>query len=128
MALIFQVDIIVSEWMGYFLLFESMLDTVLWARDRYLSPDGVLLPDRCSVSLVAIADPDLYRRNLGFWDDVYGFKMSCMKTEVAKEPSLNILREKSVVSQPCVVKVSSLIKSTVEPGNYRHPGNSEKLS
>jgi len=31
-----QVDIIVSEWMGYFLLYESMLDTVLWARDRYL--------------------------------------------------------------------------------------------
>jgi protein arginine N-methyltransferase 1 len=31
-----KVDIIVSEWMGYFLLYESMLDTVLWARDRYL--------------------------------------------------------------------------------------------
>jgi hypothetical protein len=33
-----KVDIIVSEWMGYFLLYESMLDTVLWARDRYLVP------------------------------------------------------------------------------------------
>ena len=31
-----HVDIIISEWMGYFLLYESMLDTVLWARDRYL--------------------------------------------------------------------------------------------
>ena len=30
------VDVLVSEWMGYFLLYESMLDTVLWARDRYL--------------------------------------------------------------------------------------------
>ncbi|TKA69419.1 hypothetical protein B0A49_05494, partial [Cryomyces minteri] len=28
-----KVDIIISEWMGYFLLYESMLDTVLWARD-----------------------------------------------------------------------------------------------
>ena len=37
-----QVNIIVSEWMGYFLLFESMLDTVLWARDKYLSK-GLLL-------------------------------------------------------------------------------------
>ncbi len=25
-------DIIVSEWMGYFLLYEGMLDTVLYAR------------------------------------------------------------------------------------------------
>ena len=25
-----EVDIIISEWMGYFLLYESMLDCVLW--------------------------------------------------------------------------------------------------
>lgn len=31
-----HVDIIVSEWMGYFLLFENMLDTVLYARDKWL--------------------------------------------------------------------------------------------
>ena len=30
-----QVDVIVSEWMGYALLFESMLDSVLHARDRH---------------------------------------------------------------------------------------------
>lgn len=35
-----QFDIIISEWMGYFLLFEAMLDSVLWARDRYLAPGG----------------------------------------------------------------------------------------
>ena len=35
-----KVDIIISEWMGYFLLFESMLDSVLWARDKYLAPGG----------------------------------------------------------------------------------------
>lgn len=36
-----QVDIIVSEWMGYCLLYEAMLDSVLYARDRYLAPDGL---------------------------------------------------------------------------------------
>ena len=29
-----QVDVIVSEWMGYGLFFECMLDSVLYARDR----------------------------------------------------------------------------------------------
>ena len=37
-----KVDIIVSEWMGYFLLYESMLDTVLWARDHYLACNRIL--------------------------------------------------------------------------------------
>lgn len=29
-----QVDVIVSEWMGYTLFFETMLDSVMYARDR----------------------------------------------------------------------------------------------
>jgi hypothetical protein len=31
-----KVDIIISEWMGYFLLYESMFDSVLFARDKWL--------------------------------------------------------------------------------------------
>lgn len=40
------VDIIISEWMGYFLLYESMLDCVLDARDKYLAQGGFLFPDK----------------------------------------------------------------------------------
>ena len=36
-----KVDIIISEWMGYFLLYESMLDSVIYARNKYLKEDGV---------------------------------------------------------------------------------------
>ena len=31
-----EVDILISEWMGYFLFYESMLDTVIFARDKWL--------------------------------------------------------------------------------------------
>lgn len=31
-----KVDIIVSEWMGYSLFYESMLNTVIFARDKWL--------------------------------------------------------------------------------------------
>ncbi|PHJ25601.1 histone arginine methyltransferase prmt3 [Cystoisospora suis] len=47
------VDIIVSEWMGYALLFESMLYTVLHARDEYLRPHGLLVPSRAILGLCA---------------------------------------------------------------------------
>ena len=45
-ACCWQVDIIISEWMGYALLYESMLDTVLVARDKWLAPDGIIMPDK----------------------------------------------------------------------------------
>ena len=53
-----QVDVIISEWMGYALLYESMLDTVLFARDRWLAPGGVLLPDKASLWVTAIEDAE----------------------------------------------------------------------
>lgn len=53
-----QFDIIISEWMGYFLLYESMLDTVLLARDKYLKPDGLIFPDNATMFLAAIEDQD----------------------------------------------------------------------
>lgn len=34
-----KVDIIVSEWMGYCLFYESMLNTVIYARDKWLVTD-----------------------------------------------------------------------------------------
>ena len=57
-----QVDIIVSEWMGYFLIYESMLDTVLYARDKYLRKGGHILPDTASLHICAIEDAE-YRRD-----------------------------------------------------------------
>jgi len=51
-------DIIISEWMGYFLLYESMLDTVLLARDKYLKPGGLIFPDNASMYICAIEDQD----------------------------------------------------------------------
>ena len=53
-----QFDIIISEWMGYFLLYESMLDTVLLARDKYLKPGGLMFPDNASLYICAIEDQD----------------------------------------------------------------------
>ena len=51
-----QVDIIISEWMGYFLLYESMLDSVLWARDKYLCKGGKMLPDTATMYVAGIED------------------------------------------------------------------------
>jgi protein arginine N-methyltransferase 1 len=73
-----QVDIIISEWMGYFLLYEGMLDTVLQARDRYLAPGGKMLPDIAKIYIAAIEDSEYKQDKIGFWDNVYGVNMSCL--------------------------------------------------
>jgi protein arginine N-methyltransferase 3 len=75
-----KVDIIISEWMGYGLLFEGMLDSVLRARDMYLKPDGILVPSHCNIRLAPIESPSWIAQSTGeqFWEDVYGFDFSPM--------------------------------------------------
>lgn len=67
-----QVDIIVSEWMGYALLYESMLDSVLLARDRFLRPGGLMVPSQCQMILALCDATQIYKDRIGFWTDVYG--------------------------------------------------------
>ena len=39
-------------------LYESMLDTVLLARDKYLAPGGKLFPDKATIYMAAIEDQE----------------------------------------------------------------------
>ena len=51
-----HVDVIVSEWMGYFLLRESMVQSVLYARDRWLKPGGLMYPATARIMLHQLED------------------------------------------------------------------------
>ncbi|KAM3860851.1 protein arginine N-methyltransferase 6 [Diretmus argenteus] len=76
-----MVEVIVSEWMGYALLHESMLNSVLYARDKWLKkPGGLILPSRAELFIAPVSDPVVEDR-LNFWctvKDQYGVDMSCM--------------------------------------------------
>lgn len=104
-----HVDIIISEWMGYFLLYESMLDTVLYARDRYLVPNGRIFPDKATMIITAIEDAEYKEQKIHFWDDVYGFDMSCIKTTALHEPLVDIVAAKAVVSDECTFKTIDIL-------------------
>uniref|UniRef100_A0A8C6SNU6 Protein arginine N-methyltransferase 3 n=1 Tax=Neogobius melanostomus TaxID=47308 RepID=A0A8C6SNU6_9GOBI len=99
-----KVDIIVSEWMGYFLLFESMLDSVLYARDMYLADGGSVFPDLCTMSLAAVADPLKHGEHVAFWESVYGFDMSVMKAVVIPEAAVEVVSAETLISEPAVIK------------------------
>jgi len=116
-----KVDIIISEWMGYCLLYESMLPTVLFARDKWLKPDGVILPDKANIYLVAIEDADYKDDKINFWDNVEGFDMSCIKKSAIQEPLVDVVDPKQIISS--VSRLSAIDINTVktEELNFKSP-------
>jgi protein arginine N-methyltransferase 1 len=91
-----QVDIIISEWMGYFLLYESMLDTVLVARDRWLKPGGLIFPDKAIMYIAAIEDAQYREEKIDFWNNVYGFRMKSIREAALREPLVDTVEGKAV--------------------------------
>ena len=93
-----QVDIIISEWMGYCLLYEAMLDSVLWARDHYLAPDGLMVPSQCKLMIAAMHDSDYINDNVLFWSNVYGFRMSAMQERIREDAMISHLPVSAMAS------------------------------
>lgn len=141
-----EVDIIISEWMGYFLLYESMLDTVLWARDKYLRKDGsgLIFPDKATIFMAGIEDGEYKDEKIGckshlasvhsvvrysytdicvVWDNVYGFDYTPLKLTALTEPLVDTVELKAVVTDPCAVLTLDLY--TVQPADlaFRLPFN-----
>jgi protein arginine N-methyltransferase 6 len=102
------VDVIVSEWMGYALLYESMLSSVINARDRWLKPGGLMLPSYATLYMAPITNSLKYAQSIDFWRNVYGIDMSAMlplaKQISFEEPCIETIMAENVLSWPVVIK------------------------
>jgi type I protein arginine methyltransferase len=137
-----KVDIIISEWMGYFLLYESMLDTVLYARDKYLEKDGLIFPDKATIYVCGIEDGDYKDEKIGckcfvatetfntheywqpiVWDNVYGFDYSPLKATALSEPLVDTVEVKAAVTDPASVITLDLYTCTTADLAFEIPFN-----
>ncbi|KAL6861509.1 hypothetical protein ACP4OV_017209 [Aristida adscensionis] len=130
-----KVDVIISEWMGYFLLRESMFDSVICARDRWLKPDGVMYPSHARMWLAPIRtglgdkkmeDLDAAMDDWSLFVEetrtFYGVNMNALtkayKTEhekyYLKSAIWNNLHPNQVIGQAAVIKEIDCLTATVD--------------
>ncbi|KAI8570856.1 hypothetical protein RHMOL_Rhmol01G0070000 [Rhododendron molle] len=129
-----KVDVIISEWMGYFLLRESMFDSVIFARDRWLKPTGVMYPSNARMWLAPIrsrlADHKMsdYEGSMSGWcsflDETkayYGVDMSVLTKPYSEEQKKyylqtslwNNLHPNQVIGTAAIIKEIDCLTVTV---------------
>lgn len=114
-----HVDIIVSEWMGYCLLYEAMLDSVIWARDKYLRPDGLMVPSHMNMWVAPVADPEYVADKFTFWRDVYGFDMKAMQQGIYEEAAVLHMPTNTMCGTPSMFRQLSLHTTTVKDLSFK---------
>jgi len=85
-----QVDIIISEPIGFLLVHERMLESYVVARDRFLKPDGLMMPSTGSIVLCPFTDDAIYKEQtdkIAFWEtkDFYGVDLSAVVEQATLE-------------------------------------------
>lgn len=103
-----EVDIIVSEWMGYCLLYEAMLPSILFARDKYLKPDGLLVPSSATLWIAPFKDEEYLSEHVSYWRDVYGFDMKAMQEGMYDEVHIQARPKSSLCGAACPFKILDL--------------------
>lgn len=71
-----QVDMIISVLTGNFLLQEDLLPTLLYARDQYLKPGGLMIPSAAVMDTVPVSLPVFYEKQINIWSQPY-FGLDC---------------------------------------------------
>ncbi|KAF7950441.1 hypothetical protein EAE96_007726 [Botrytis aclada] len=120
-----HVDIIVSEWMGYCLLYEAMLDSVIWARDKYLKPDGLMVPSHMNMWVAPVADPEYVADHIDFWRDVYGFDMKAMQAGIHDDTQVLDMPASTICGEPFPFLQLSLHTTTVKDLTFKRKWESK---
>ncbi|GFE52901.1 histone arginine methyltransferase PRMT3 [Babesia ovis] len=98
----FKADILISEWMGYGLLYENMLPSVLFARDKYLRDDGLMVPSKVKMGFFGLDLYDNLVTKIKQWNEPkYGLVLSGLRyeaTELLKEPTVEVVDPSCIVS------------------------------
>ncbi|XP_023033146.1 protein arginine N-methyltransferase 1 [Drosophila willistoni] len=105
-----KVDGIVSSWMGQCLLYESSVLEVVEARDRWLKPNGFILPDLASLYMLGSQEQKLKESLCNWWLSVSGFNMNALRQYSLAEPRFLRMQGEKILTMAHRVMSMDLLK------------------
>ena len=113
-----RVDVIVSDIRGILPYCGPSISAIADARDRWLKPDGVLIPASDTVWLAPVEGDDVYHRYKHPWaENAFGFDMSAGHKVVVNEWRHARAAPDGLLSDP--VKIADIDYRTISDPNMR---------
>ena len=103
-----KASVVISEWMGFYLVHEAMLDSVLWARDFLCEPNPLIMPSNCRIWAAIVSNEKFRHEELEIWREpvLCGIDMSSIgmarAVELTATPQIEVLEHAQLLSQPAV--------------------------
>jgi len=96
-----KVDIILCDWLGYGFFFNSLISSVLFAREKWLINGGVIYPDKARLHIAGVENQGRKFQRVDWWKSVYEFDMSVLRQYALKEPVIATVKDKTITTTSC---------------------------
>jgi protein arginine N-methyltransferase 1 len=77
-----QADVIISDLRGVLPLFQKHIPSIIDARQRFLVPGGIMIPQQDKLWITPIEDSEIYNGYTEPWDNRYGLNLDAAKRVV----------------------------------------------
>lgn len=79
------------------------------------------MPDRATLYVCAIEDRTYKDEKINWWDQVYGFDMSCIRKVAISEPLVDVVDPKQVITNACLIKELDMYTVKEEDLSFSSP-------
>jgi type I protein arginine methyltransferase len=96
-----KADVLVSETLGSFGIDENTLEFTVDARERFLKPGGVMIPQGLTLYLAPVQAAEV-RKKIDFWRNIQGIDFSPAREVFGKKIMVETVEPGELLSEPAV--------------------------
>lgn len=94
-----KADVIVSELIGHLAFEEGMAETIPDARERFLKPQGALIPSFVSLHAALVCEREIYPKYIDSWGSTCGIDYSVMREQAVQSAFITDISERDLLSK-----------------------------
>lgn len=95
-----KVNVVLSELIGHIAFEEGMVESLFDAKERFLVPDGIIIPERVELKVALVEEDEVYPECIDCWEPIEGIDYSLMREEAVKACYLTGLKSRNLLSEP----------------------------
>ncbi len=95
-----KVDVIISELIGHIAFEEGMAESLFDAKERFLKPKGIMIPEKVRLKVAPVEDNQIYAEYIDCWGNIEGIDFSPMREEAVKACYLLNVKNTNLLSEP----------------------------
>jgi precorrin-6B methylase 2 len=103
-----KVDVVISELIGHMAFEEGMVESLLDAKQRFLAPGGMIIPEKVRLQICLVSATELYQEAIDRWEPLMGLDFSVLREEAVKACYVTDFNDQNLLSETQTAFVADL--------------------